>query len=131
MTSSDPVTIVNAFITALNAGDAEASLAQFAEDGVVTTPDGEVLAGQEKVRGWTQTLVSRHVHFGPVTPQVTADCLAWTADMENDYLRRQNVAPLELALEAVVRDGKLIAFGGTFTPKATAKLQALREKRPG
>jgi ketosteroid isomerase-like protein len=115
-------------MAALNAGDVEAVVAAFADAGAVKSPDGDVLRGRERIRGWAESLAARHAHFESGPPQVAGDTATWTAQVANDYSRQQGVAPLEVLLAAVVRDGQLTSFAGSYTPAAAAKLKALREQ---
>jgi ketosteroid isomerase-like protein len=125
---SDPRTVINGFIAALNAGDVEAVVAAFADDGTVKSPDGDSMRGREQIRDWAASLIARHAHFESGPPQVDGGTATWTAQVVNDYSRQQGFAPLEVLLEAVVRDSQLTSFAGSYTPAAVAKLQAFREQ---
>jgi ketosteroid isomerase-like protein len=125
---SDPMAVITGFMAALNAGDVEAVVAAFADDCAVTSPDGDVLRGREQIRDWAESLIARHADFGPGPTRVGGDTATWTAQVVNDYSRQQGIAPLEVVLEAVVRDRLLTSFAGSYTPAAAAKVQALREK---
>jgi hypothetical protein len=49
-------------------------------------------------------------------------------ELANDYHREVGVAPLYVELQAAVRDGKILTFGGPFTADSIEKLRPLREK---
>ena len=69
--ATDPLAVVTAYEAAVNAHDADAGLALFADGAVVTSPPGQQVMGREQIRGRLQTLAGESVHDDVVgTPQV-------------------------------------------------------------
>jgi ketosteroid isomerase-like protein len=57
---ADPLAVVTAFNSALNAHDGATALALLADDAVVTTPSGTVYRGKQQIGVYAQGLFAQH-----------------------------------------------------------------------
>ena len=129
MTTRGPLETVERLIAAINAGhDEEADL--LCDDAItVTDPDGGVVSRRDAVHALLAKMVGLHAHLELTRPDVRGDSITGIMLIGNDYHRKVGVAPLELSWQAVVQEGKILSFGGTFTEAALEKLRPLREAR--
>jgi uncharacterized protein (TIGR02246 family) len=122
--ATDPAAVAIAFETALNAGDADALLALFADDAVITTQT-TTAAGREQVRAFLRGLVAARFRVESVADRRVAGATeTHTALVSTEDWKRLGIAPLEATAEVVVRDGKIASFAVTYTPASLAKLRA-------
>ncbi len=121
---TDPLSVVTASETAVNAHDVEAALALFADDAVVKTPFN-VYVGRDQIRRFLQGAVAQNVQDEPFgSPRVAGDTVNWAGKVSYDEWRKLGVAPLETLTEAVVQGGKIRTLSAEFTPEAAERLQA-------
>ena len=62
---SDPMSIINAWVEALNSGDIDAAMSYLADDAVVqilppAPGTSGVFSGKGEIRGWYETVVGQH-----------------------------------------------------------------------
>jgi len=82
--TADPAAVMDAYTTAINAGDVEAALALVADDAVYDRPGG-TYNGKEEIRGFVQDLVDRHVHVELVGERtVNGDTVTWVSHVTID-----------------------------------------------
>lgn len=121
--ASSPGATVDAFDAALNAGNVDGALAQFAPDAVITT-QGTTCRGTAQIRGLLAQLVAEHFQFQPSNRQASSDREAHTARVWRDDWRRLGVAPLDATAEVLVQNGKITAFTVAYTADSLARLRA-------
>jgi hypothetical protein len=124
---TDPASVVAAFDTALNAGNVEATLALFAEDGVVRTQSG-TYTGQAQLRALFTEQVGEHIRFDTADRHVVGDTETHTGTVSRDDWRRLGIAWLDATAEVVVQAGKIRSFTVTFSPDSVARLQAAQAR---
>jgi hypothetical protein len=127
---ADPGTVAAALAAAVNAGDADAALALFADDAVVTllppaAPGAKsVYTGRAEIGEWLRLLGAQHFRVEEGPPEITGDRVTAIDRIAEDGLRALGVAPLESRKEVVVQRGRITAFTNTLTPASVARLQA-------
>ena len=127
---TDPASVVQAYIRAVNAHNVDAVLALYADDAVhevIPPPPGaqSVYIGKAQIRQFYQQTVVNHDHLEVVgTPQVVGDKVMYTKRIASDSFRRLGLATLDASIVAIVQGGKFISYTAAFTPDSLAKLQA-------
>ena len=129
LTLNEAVALVNALNDACNADDVERALAFFADDAVVKTlpppPSGQAIwTGTQQVRAWLQWQADEHFHVASRNIQVTGNTVTWDSTVALDTFRRIGLDGVEVAVEAVVQDGKITSFTGTLSPASQRKVEA-------
>jgi hypothetical protein len=117
---TDPLTIVNSWLEALNAGDVDAALSYLADDAQITTD--QVYTGKEEIRGWYEGLVGANGVSTLSACQVDGETITCSNVYTDDGLQAMGVDFLEGALVLVVRDGKIQSYSFTPSPESLAKL---------
>jgi quercetin dioxygenase-like cupin family protein len=127
---TDPASVVQAYIAAVNAHNVDAVLALYADDAVheaIPAPPGaqSVYIGKAQIRQFYQQTVVNHDHLEVVgTPQVVGDKVMYTKRIASDSFRRLGLATLDASIVAIVQGGKFTSYTAAFTPDSLAKLQA-------
>ena len=128
ITPNEAVALVNALNQASNGDDVERALAFFAADAVVTTPptpSGQTIwTGTQQVRALLQWQVDEHFHAAARNIHVTGNTVTWDSTVALDIFRRMGLDGVELAVEAVVQDGKITSFTATLSPESQRKVEA-------
>ena len=112
--NSDPRSVLKRYIEAQNAGELDAALALWADDGVIINTRGRKVAGKENLRKFIQTNISRKIRQEPEALQTVGDKVTWINRESNESYRKLNVAPVQQNSEILVRDGKIISWVNYF-----------------
>jgi ketosteroid isomerase-like protein len=120
--------LVLAMVERLNAGDAEGSLAYFADDTmgyiVGLPPTGmEVYQGKEQIRSLWEDSVSNHFLWEVEITRASGDEVYVRAKTWHDFTRELGVAPLEWNDVYEVQDGKITTYSTAITKDALARLK--------
>ncbi len=119
-----PLAVVHGFIAAMNASNAPAALALFADDGLIRT-GRRAHSGKTEVSYWLEEHAGLHMHMAVRgNPGVEGEKVVWTADVSRDDWERLGVSPVETSYEAVVQQGRIRSLSFVFNPEAEAKLRA-------
>ena len=116
--------VAKAVITAENANDVDAAVANFAPDAVVTLADGSKYDTPEGVRGWQQALADGHFRLEPVNMQIDGSIVSWTGNISLDTFRSLGIAELDGNWKLDIEDGLIKTFDFSFTPDALTALTA-------
>jgi uncharacterized protein (TIGR02246 family) len=90
--ATDPLSVLRAFDTAMNARDVEAALALFAEDAVFNAPSGS-FRGRGQIRGYLQSLVTRNYRSEELQTQVAGNRVTSRGSVFLDEFRTLGIAP--------------------------------------
>jgi hypothetical protein len=120
--------ITDQFDAAWNANDEDAVLRCFAADAVVHTEPAlpgapATFRGRNEIRQFVRTLIP-NFHVRSRNVQEQGDRVTWFATVTSDTIRQLGVDALDTDCEAIMQDGKTVAFTVTFTPETLAELQA-------
>jgi hypothetical protein len=129
---ADPLAVVTAFNTALNAHDGATALALLADDAVVKTPSGTVYTGKQQIGAYVQGLFAQHyqAQVDSQRIQVMGNMVTSPGKVWLDDWRTLGIAPLDSIAEAIVQGGKIISLSAVLTPESAAKLQAAQDRVP-
>jgi ketosteroid isomerase-like protein len=125
----DPMSIVNAWVAALNAGDIDGALSFVADGAVVTIVPPQpgtsgVFTGKEEIRGWYETIVGEHGMTTLSDCQVDGETVTCVNTYAADSITAMGLDSLVADWVAVVRDGKLQSYSWTITEESLAELMA-------
>ena len=128
---ASPITVINAWAAALNAGDVEAALSYLADNAVLTfvppsmPGDDGIFTGKEEIRAWYQGLVAAKGVTTLSDCQVKGEQVTCLDTYADAGLQGMGVDFLEAELVATVRGGKIQGYTVTMTPETLAKLAKL------
>ncbi len=121
--NSDPRSVLKRHIEAQNAGELDAALALWADDGVIINTRGRKVAGKENLRKFIQTNISRKIKQEPEAIQTVGDKVTWINRESNESYRKLNVAPVQQNSEILVRGSKIISWVNYFPSGEIARLE--------
>jgi ketosteroid isomerase-like protein len=126
---SDPMSIIDAWVADLNAGDIDAALSYLADDAVVTiVPPAPgtsgVYAGKGEIRGWYEGIVGEHGVTTLSDCQVDGETVTCVNIYTGDSFTSMGIDSVVAEWVAVVRDGKLQSYSWTMTDESLAALMA-------
>jgi hypothetical protein len=105
--TSDAQLTLQRYVDAQNAGDLEAALELWADDGMIINTRGRSVTGKEKLRGFIEGNIRRKIHQKPESIQEAGNKLTWVNRESNDSYRRLGVAPVQQNSEMVVEGAKI------------------------
>lgn len=132
---TDPVAVVTDYYEAVNAGDVEAALSFYADDGVVfmpVPPHGmpDTYTGKEEIRGWVENEVAMNTEYELLATAVEGDMVIVTVSVSDDVLRSFGFSSLEMEDEFTIQDAKIGARTIAFTEESMAALVAAASSLP-
>jgi ketosteroid isomerase-like protein len=133
--AADPLSVVEAWATALNAHDIDSALSYLAGDAVVTLVPAApgtsgVFTGPEEIRGWYDGQAAGNATTTLSDCQVEGETVTCTDTYTDDGLQAMGVDFIDGAYVAVVRDGKIRSYVFTMSPESLAKLGPPPEALP-
>ncbi|MCD6030308.1 MAG: SnoaL-like domain protein [Thermomicrobiales bacterium] len=133
MSDDDPAAVIEAYLSAVNAGDLEAILDLYADDAVhifLPTPDGSagVCLGKANFRMWYEQSLANgdRVELEEGTLAVDGNQATFFCQIRSEPWRKLGVEALEAKTDLVVIDGRIATHLVTLTPASVRTLQAAR-----
>jgi hypothetical protein len=125
----DPMSIINAWVEALNAGEIDAALSYLADDAVVqivppAPGTSGIFTGKGEIRGWYETVVGQHGVTTLSDCQVDGETVTCVNTYAEDSFRSLGIDSVVGEWVAVVRDGKLQSYTFTMSDESLAMLMA-------
>jgi hypothetical protein len=125
----DPMSIINAWVEALNAGDIDAALSYLADDAVVqivppAPGTSGVFTGKGEVRGWYETVVGQNGLTALSDCQVDGETVTCVNTYAEDSFRSLGIDTVVGEWVAVVQEGKLQSYTFTMSDESLAALMA-------
>jgi len=126
---SDPMSVINPWVEALNAGDIDGALSYLADDVVVQIlPPAPgttgVFTGKEEVRGWYETVVGQNGLTVLSDCQIDGETVTCVNTYAEDSFRALGIDSVVGEWVVVVRDGKLQSYTFTMSDESLATLMA-------
>lgn len=128
--SSDPAAVVRALDAALNAHDADAALALFADDAVIKDGDPAVgssgnFVGKDQIRTWLAVIVDPALRFSIASSghQVDGNSVTWSWSASIADFVPLGVDPEQGTSAALVQGGKISFYSLASSAEWRAKLQ--------
>ena len=121
---TDAVAVARALIAAENAHDVAAAVGFFDPAAIVNLPTG-ALVGRAEIEQWQRELAAGNLRV-EITPPVavTPEVVTFSGTVAFDPFRRLVISHLDATWELIVQHGRVTIFNFSFTPAATARLQA-------
>ena len=133
---TDPMSIVNAWLDALNAGDIDAALSYLADDAVLTfipppiPGDDGIFSGKEEIKGWYEGVAAANGVTTISDCQVVGEKVTCLDTYTDADLQNMGVDFIDMEWAATVRDSKIQGYTVTMTPESLAKLEAAMAALP-
>ena len=126
---SDPMSIINAWVEALNSGDIDAAMSYLADDAVVqilppAPGTSGVFSGKGEIRGWYETVVGQHGMTALSDCQIDGEIVTCVNTYAEDSFRSLGVDSVVGEWVAVLREGKLQSYTFTMSDESLAALMA-------
>jgi hypothetical protein len=126
---TDPLSFINSWVEALNAGDIDAALSYLADDAVVqilppAPGTSGVFSGKGEIRGWYETVVGQHGMTTLSDCQVDGETVTCVNTYAEDSFRSLGIDSVVGEWVAVVQDGKLQSYTFTMSDESLAALMA-------
>lgn len=126
---SDPVSVLKSLFEARNAADSGAALALFADDGVIINVVGVKFAGRDDIAKFLQGAGAHEGRYYLEGARAAGDTATWTDLVTNPVYEKLGVAPVQVAGEAVIRDGKIRSFVTHYPASSLAKFEQACEQQ--
>ena len=126
---SDPMSIINSWVEALNAGDIDAALSYLADDAVVqivppAPGTSGIFTGKGEVRGWYETIVGQNGVTSLSDCQVDGETVTCVNTYAEDSFRSLGIDSGVGEWVTVVREGKLHSYTFTMSDESLEALMA-------
>jgi hypothetical protein len=128
--------VIDAYLTAVNAGDLDAILDLYADDAVhifLPTPDGSagVCLGKANFRMWYEQSLANgdRVELEDGTLAVDGNQATFLTQIASEPWRKLGLETLEAKADLVVIDGRIMTHVVTLTPESVRQLQTARGSR--
>jgi SnoaL-like domain len=118
----DPPAVLQRYIDAQNAGNVEAALALWAENGVMTNTRGRTFTGTEELRRFIQGNVARKIRQEPESIETVGEKVTWVNRESNDAYRKLKVAPVQQNSEIIVQEGHITSWVNYFPADEIARI---------
>jgi uncharacterized protein (TIGR02246 family) len=128
--NTEPRSVIQRFNDAQNAGEVDAALAMWAEDGVRTNSRGAKMAGKAEIRKFIQGVVAAKIGVETESMDVVGDRVTWTIRESSELYRKLDVAPVRVIVELLVRDGKITSWLSYIPPSEISKLEQACAAQP-
>jgi hypothetical protein len=119
----DPPAVLQRYIDAQNAGNVEAALALWAENGVMTNTRGRTFTGTEELRRFIQGNVARKIRQEPESIETVGEKVTWVNRESNDAYRKLKVAPVQQHSEIIVQEGHITSWVNYFPADEIARIE--------
>lgn len=124
---SDPVSVLKRLFAARNAADADAAVALFDRGGVIVNVVGTRFAGHDDIRRFLEMTGAQKGRYDLEQVNAAGDRVTWTDLVTNPLYEKLGIAPVQVAGEAVIREGKIESFVTHFPPYSLAKFEQVCE----
>jgi len=126
---SDPLSVLKSLLETRNTGSAAAALALFADDGVIINVIGVKFAGRDNIEILIQDTNAEAGSYELEDPHSAGHTVTWTDLVTNPVYEKLGVAPVQIAGQAVIRDGKIKSLITHFPPSSLAKFEQACEQK--
>src|SRR5205814_3952737 len=93
--SIDPLIVLRSFFDAEHAGNVDAALAHWADDGMFVNTRGKKLIGREQLRTFIQNAVNANVHQEMKSPRVESGRVTWFQDETADFYQKLGIQSVQ------------------------------------
>jgi hypothetical protein len=126
---SDPLSVLKSLLETRSSANANAALALFADDGVIINVVGVKFSGRDNIGKLIQDTNAETGSYELEDAHLAGDTVTWTDLVTNPVYEKLGVAPVQIAGQAVIRDGKIKSLIAHFPPSSLAKFQQACEQK--
>ena len=119
--------VAERFDALMNAGKPAEAASLFTPDASAKTPEGNTLAGRDRISSWLGSLTGLHVDSGN-RQAWEGGRVTWAASVSHDRLKALGVAPLAANAEATMSNGLITSLTLRFTGESRLKLTEAMSK---
>jgi hypothetical protein len=124
----DPVSVLKSLFEAWNSKNVDAALALFADDGTIVNVVGATFSGPDSIKGFLQNTSAQSGRYELESVRSSHNTVTWTDLVTNPVYEKIGVAPVRVAGEALIEDGKIKSFVTHFPPSSLAKFRQACEQ---
>jgi hypothetical protein len=125
---SNPVSVIATLFEARNSADYDLALALFDDDSVIINVVGARFTGRAKIKEFLRSVDGRARSYEIDGVRAGSDVVTWTEAITSQDYEKLGVAPVQVAKEAVIRDGKIKSLVTHFPPSSLAKFEKACEQ---
>ena len=126
---SGPLSVLKSLLETRNAANANAALALLADDSVIINVVGVKFAGRDNMKKLIQDTNAETGRYELEDAHSEGDTVTWTDLVKNPVYEKLGVAPVQIAGQAIVRDGKIQSLITHFLPSSLAKFEQACEQK--
>ena len=119
----DPLTVVQGFFAATNAGDADRAMALVGDDPVFVSTQGIEGRGRDAMQRFAQTLVRENAKIEITTARVEGNKVIWRNNLTTPFYEKLGVAPIEVNAWMVVERGKINYSNQYYTLRSVERIE--------
>ncbi len=120
---SDPRPTIRAFQGAINSGNVDAALSQFADDAVVSNTLGRRFVGLASIRSLIQKNVDAGIHLVPEHLRAAGSRVTWEVSDSNSVYARLGISVVNLTTSVVVQSGRIKSWTTYFPLETLEKIE--------
>jgi hypothetical protein len=124
---TDPASVLKSLFEARNSANADAALALFADDGVIINVVGAKFAGRDNIKKFLDGAAAQKGRYDLEEVRSVGETVTWTDLVTNPLYEKLDIAPVQVAGQAVIREGKISSFITHFPPNSLAKFEQVCE----
>ena len=121
--SNDPLSLLNSWTAARNAGDIDRAVAMVTEDFARTIGTGLSFSGPAGERSFLEATASSGTRIQVQNPHVTGDRVTYTAWERNAYWTKFGIGAMALRVVLVAQGGKIRSVDSYYLPESIARLR--------
>jgi len=125
---SDPVAVLKSLFEARNSKNPDAALALFAADGTIINVVGATFSGRNDIKKFLQNTSAQSGRYELESVRSSDDSVTWTDLVTNPVYEALGVAPVRVAGEAFIQNGKIKSFVTHFPTSSLAKFEKACEQ---
>jgi SnoaL-like protein len=125
---SEPGSVLQNLFAARNSVDSDRALALFADDGVIINVVGARFVGRDNIKTFLQSADVQRDRYEIEDVRVAGGIVTWIGAVSNEVYEKLGVAPVQVAEEALIRDGKIQQLVSRFSAGSLAKFERACEQ---
>jgi hypothetical protein len=127
----DPLSVVQGFFAATNAGDADRAMALVGDDPVFVSTQGIEGRGRDAMQRFAQTLVRENAKIEITTARVEGTKVIWRNNLTTPFYEKLGVAPIDVNAWMVVEGGRISYSNQYYTLRSVERIERACESPQG
>jgi hypothetical protein len=125
---AEPVSLIATLFEAQRSADYDLALALFDDDSVIINVVGARFTGRDKLKEFLQSVDGLGNNQKAEGVRGASATVTWTEAITSQDYEKLEIAPVRVAKEAVVRNGKIALLVAYFPPSSLAKFEKVCEQ---